>query len=150
MFTLLFEILDPPDPTPRKRYLFCNDDRHPRRVTGCEYIHARNLAALLSHPEILVTVIEYATAIEAYTAIETATPSRETQPTDTRGTMSQPPTPCRGPWPDVLDARSLSTPNPRRAGRDMAAAGTQEVATMPRKATPSPTHSPRTSTPAKC
>ena len=37
MFTLLFEILDPPDPTPRKRYLFCNDDRHPRRVTGCEY-----------------------------------------------------------------------------------------------------------------
>ena len=52
MFTLLFEILDPPDPTPRKRYLFCNDNRHPRRVTGCEYIHARNLAALLSHPEI--------------------------------------------------------------------------------------------------
>ena len=36
MYTLLFEILDPPDPTPRKRYLFCNDDRHPRRVTGCE------------------------------------------------------------------------------------------------------------------
>ena len=99
MFTLLFEILDPPDPTPRKRYLFCNDDRHPRRVTGCEYIHARNLAALLSHPEIIVTVIEYATAIETYTAIETATPSRETQPTDTRGSMNRPRTPCRGPWP---------------------------------------------------
>ena len=37
MFTLLFEIYDQPDPTPRKRYLFCNDDRHPCRVTGCEY-----------------------------------------------------------------------------------------------------------------
>jgi hypothetical protein len=106
MFTLLFEILDPPDPTPRKRYLFCNDDRHPRRVTGCEYIHARNLAALLSHPEIIVTVIEYATAIEAYTAIETATPSRETQ---TNGHPRQyEPTAYAVPWPvasDVLDAR---------------------------------------------
>lgn len=110
MYTLLFEILDPPDPTPRKRYLFCNDNRHPLRVTGCEYIHARNLAALLSHPEIVVTVIEYATAIEAYTAIETATPSRETQ-TNGHPRHYEPvghPNAYAVPWPvalDVLDAR---------------------------------------------
>jgi hypothetical protein len=79
MFTLLFEILDPPDPTPRKRYLFCNDPRHPAQVTACTEYRARNLAALLSHPEIVVTVIDFATAIETYSAIETATPSHETQ-----------------------------------------------------------------------
>ena len=74
-------------------------------MTGCEYIHARNLAALLSHPEIVVTVIEYATAIEAYTAIETATPSRETQ---TKGHPRQyEPTAYAVPWlvaSDMLDA----------------------------------------------
>ena len=79
MFTLLFEILDPPDPTPRKRYLFCNDPRHPAQVTACDPMRARSLAALLSHPEIVVTVIEYASAASIYAAIETTTPSRETQ-----------------------------------------------------------------------
>ena len=79
MFTLLFEILDPPDPTPRKRYLFCNDPRHPAQVTACDPMRARSLAALLSHPEIVVTVIDYASAASIYTAIETTTPSRETQ-----------------------------------------------------------------------
>ena len=79
MFTLLFEILDPPDPTPRKRYLFCNDPRHPAQVTACDPIRARSLAAQLSHPEIVVTVIEYASAASIYAAIEATTPSRETQ-----------------------------------------------------------------------
>ena len=60
-------------------------------------IHARNLAALLSHPAIIVTVIEYATAIEAYITIETATPSRETQ---ANGHPRQyEPTAYAVPWP---------------------------------------------------
>jgi hypothetical protein len=42
-------------------------------------MRARSLAALLSHPEIVVTVIEYASASSIYAAIETTTPSRETQ-----------------------------------------------------------------------
>ena len=79
MFTLLFEILFPPDPTPQMRYLFCNNPRRPAQVTACDPLRARSLAALLSHPEIVVTVIEYANAAGIYAAIETTTPSRETQ-----------------------------------------------------------------------
>ena len=111
MYTLLFEILDPPDPTPRKRYLFCNDPRHPAQVTGCDPIHARNLAALLSHPEIVVTVIEYASATRHTTAIETTTPAARPKPTDTRGstTRSVPAEP-RSP-----DPYAVSWPVPRRA-----------------------------------
>jgi hypothetical protein len=106
MFTLLFEILDLPDPTPRKRYLFCNDPRHPAQVTACDPMRARSLAALLSHPEIVVTVIDFATAIETYIAIETATPSRETL---AKGHPRQyEPNAYAVLWPvasDVLDAR---------------------------------------------
>ena len=67
---------------------------------------ARSLAGLLSHPNIHVTVIDYTTAIETYNAIETATPSRETQ---ANGHPRQYiPIPYAVPWPvasDTLDAR---------------------------------------------
>ena len=76
-----------------------------------------HLAALLSHPEIVVTVIEYASAASIYAAIETTTPSRETQANGhprqydpifqsnqsrpESAVRPRPRTPCRGPWPSM-------------------------------------------------
>jgi hypothetical protein len=78
MYTLLFEILDAGEARPRKRYLFCNDRKYPALVTALTLERARGLAGLLAHPEIVVTIVDYAGAIETYERIETETPSRET------------------------------------------------------------------------
>ena len=96
MLTLLFEILHPPDPTPRKRYLSCNYPNNPRQVTACTGPRPQPCRPLV-HPEMVVTVIDFATAIETYNSHRDCH-AQSRNPSQRTPTAVQPPA-YAVPWP---------------------------------------------------
>ena len=77
---LLVEVWDATKPArPAKRYLYTTDGRGDRRPVCAFMPHkAEQLAALLSHPEIKITIVDAETAIDIYNDLEAQFPSRET------------------------------------------------------------------------
>lgn len=81
---LLVEVWDPMKPgRPQKRYLYTERGRlgaeGAREPVAAMMAHkAQQLAALLSHPEIKITVLEAAAALDIYNDLEARSPSRET------------------------------------------------------------------------
>ncbi len=82
--SLLIEVWDPMRPgRPEKRYLYTEKGRlgaagASEPVAAMMPHKAEQLACLLSHPEIKITVIDAEAAIEIYTDLEQRNPSRET------------------------------------------------------------------------
>ncbi len=77
--TLLFEVWTATRPgRPEKRYLYTERGAGLEHVTAFMPHKAAQLANLLAHPEIKVTILDAADAIEIFNDLEARFPSRET------------------------------------------------------------------------
>jgi len=77
--TLLFEVWDPTKPVrPEKRYLYTDRGAGLEPVSAFMPHKAAQLANLLAHPEIRVTILDAESAIGIYNDLEARFPSRET------------------------------------------------------------------------